>query len=148
MAVAPRPAALKLLGGRGPGRDSGGRVVADPPAFVRTAPNPPTWLPAEARAEWRRVVPQLDRLHLLKPEDRAALSAYCLAWARLVEANRIVAAEGVLATGPQGRTKHPAVGVAEGAARELRSWCVEFGFTPSAEGRLPTGMSGDTADFD
>ena len=31
------------------------------------------WFDAEARAEWQRVVPGLERLDLLKPEDRAML---------------------------------------------------------------------------
>ena len=60
-----QPAALKLIGGRGNGRDSGGRVVNPGPAFRRLPPKPPTWLSREAAAEWKRVVPGLQRLDLL-----------------------------------------------------------------------------------
>ncbi|CFJ64825.1 phiRv1 phage protein [Mycobacterium tuberculosis] len=73
----PKPARLKLVEGRSPGRDSGGRKVPESPKFIRQAPDAPDWLDAEALAEWRRVAPTLERLDLLKPEDRALLSAYC-----------------------------------------------------------------------
>lgn len=132
----PRPAALKVLNGRSPGRDSGGRVVDPPPPFVRVAPPAPEWLPLEARAEWERIVPELDRLDFLKVSTRSSLTAYCLTWARLVEAQKTLAAEGLLAENSQGRVKHPLVNVVEAASKEIRSWCGEFGFTPSSEGRL------------
>lgn len=132
----PRPVALKLIEGRGNGRDSGGRKVAEVPRFVRLPPVAPEWLPVEAAAEWARVVPELARLELLKPVDRAALTAYCLAWDRLVEAQRLVTDEGVLGENSQGRVRHPAVAVVEAASKELRAWAAEFGFTPSAENKL------------
>ena len=132
----PRPVALKLIEGRGHGRDSGGRKVAEVPLFKRLPPEAPEWLPIEARAEWDRVVPELSRLELTKPVDRAALTAYCLTWDRLVEAQRIVTADGVLGTNSQGTVRHPAVAVVEAASKDLRAWCAEFGFTPSAEAKL------------
>jgi P27 family predicted phage terminase small subunit len=136
----PRPAHLKIVEGRAPGRDSGGRKVTEPPSFVRLPPTAPDWLPAEARAEWDRVVPELQRLQLLKPPDAAALAAYCMAWARFVEACRIVEEQGmVLHDDKLGRSqRHPALLTAEAASKELRAWCGEFGLTPSAEARLAT----------
>lgn len=141
----PRPAHLKLISGRSEGKDSGGREVKQPPGFVRLPPEAPDWLPEEARAEWQRVVPELQRLQLLKPIDRAALTAYCLTWDRLVTAQRELAENtddqgrpSTLGTNSQGVVRHPAVAVIEAASKELRAWCGEFGFTPSAEGRLST----------
>lgn len=128
-----RPAALKLIEGRGHGRDSGGRPVKTPPAFVRLPPTPPAVLTGEALDEWNRVVPELQRLNLTKPIDASALAAYCLCWQRLVEAQRIINVEGVLGQNSQGRVRHPAVAVVEAASKELRGWCGEFGLTPSAE---------------
>jgi P27 family predicted phage terminase small subunit len=141
-----------LITGRSEGKDSGGRTVKQPPGFVRLPPEAPDWLPAEARAEWGRVVPELQRLQLLKPIDRAALTAYCLTWDRLVTAQRELAANvddqgrpSTLGTNSQGLVRHPAVAVIEAASKELRAWCGEFGFTPSAEGRLntPEGDGGE-----
>lgn len=142
----PRPVALKLLEGRGEGRDSGGRKVAPAPAFKRVTPKPPEWLGVEAAAEWNRVAPELARLDLLKEGDRAAFTAYCLAWERLVEAQRVIAEEGVLGHNSQGRVRHPAVAVVEAASKELRSWAAEFGLTPSAEGKLKSADAGNDDD--
>ena len=146
-----RPAGLKLVEGVRPGRDSGGRKVEPPPAFRRLPPEPPEWLPEEARAEWDRVVPELARLDLLKPVDRGALTAYCLTWDRLVQAQREIEADGsVLATNSQGRVRHPAVAVIEAASKELRAWAGEFGLTPSAEhrvGRQEAGNGGEENPF-
>ena len=134
----PRPVVLKLLEGRGNGTDSGGRKVAPVPAFKRLPPVAPDWLPAEAAAEWDRVVPELARLELVKPVDRAALTAYCLTWDRLVTAQRMATENGLLATNSQGEVRAPWVAIIEAASKELRSWAGEFGFTPSAESKLST----------
>lgn len=162
----PRPVKLKLIEGRGNGRDSGGRVVGETPKFKRLPPEAPEWLPAEAREEWERVVPELARLELLKPVDRAALTAYVLTWQRLVDAQKLAkthrmfeVAEGVdengdvkkrrhqghglLGTNSQGVTRAPWVAIAEAASKELRAWAAEFGFTPSAENKLAVKESGD-----
>lgn len=132
----PRPARLKLLEGTRTGRDSGGRKVLPTPAFVRLPPEPPEWLPAVAAAEWARVVPELQRLQLVKPIEAAGLSAYCMAWQRFVDASALLADEGLLQTGPQGRTRHPAVTIVEAASKELRAWAAEWGLTASSESRL------------
>lgn len=144
----PRPAGLKLIEGRGGGRDSGGRQVKQPPGFVRLPPEAPEWLPDEARAEWERVVPELQRLRLLKPVDRAALTAYCLTWDRLVRAQKEIDDDGgsVLGENSQGRVRHPAVAVIEAASKELRAWAAEFGLSPSAESKLISPEAGDGED--
>lgn len=135
----PRPAHLKLIEGRGNGRDSGGRTVKATPGFKRLPPNAPSWLPAEAAAEWKRVVPELARLELLKPIDRAALAAYCLAWDRLVTAQKVVQSSemGQTYTDAFGNPKkRPEVLIVEAASKELRAWAAEFGMTPSSESRV------------
>jgi len=146
----PRPTHLKLVNGRTSETDSGGRKVKPAPGFRRLPPEPPEWLPEEAAAEWARVVPELQRLQLLKPIDRAALTAYVLNWDRLVTAQRELTANldsqgrpSTLGTNSQGLVRHPAVAVVEAASKELRAWCGEFGFTPSAEGRLSVGDGDD-----
>jgi P27 family predicted phage terminase small subunit len=151
-----QPAALKLIKGRADGRDSGGRAVKPPPAFRRIAPNPPTWMSAEAKAEWKRVVPGLQRLDLLKEEDRATLTAYCETWAQFVTATRMVNREGITtevvsvsASGSETvRTvAHPAVAIASRAGRELRGYAAQFGLSPSSEQALARGADdGDEDD--
>lgn len=134
-----QPAALKLLKGRGDGKDSAGRPVNVGPAFVRLPPEAPAWLTREAAAEWARVVPGLARLGLLKPEDRAALAAYCEAWAQFVEATGLIQAEGLTIEAKQGMLPHPAVGIQRAAGREVRAWAAHFGLTPSTEQALAKG---------
>lgn len=138
---AQQPAALQLLNGRGNGTDSGGRPVKAPPLFARVAPNPPSWLSREAAAEWKRVAPGLQRLDLLKPEDRATLAAYCETWATFVTATRLVHAEGLTIEAKQGTLAHPAVGIARNAGRELRAFAGQFGLSPVAE--MALGRVGD-----
>jgi P27 family predicted phage terminase small subunit len=138
-----RPVALKLIEGRGNNLDSGGRQIKDTPKFKRLPPIAPEWLPPVAREEWDRIVPELARLELLKVADRAALTAYCLAWDRLVQAQKQITADGVLGTNSQGVVRHPAVAVVEAASKELRSWAAEFGLTPSAENKLAVRETND-----
>lgn len=141
MPRATAPATLRLIGGRGAGKDSGGRTVTPPPKFKRLPPVAPEWLSDDARDEWDRVVPELSRLDVLKAEDRAALAAYCETWATFVRATRIVASEGLTIEAKQGTLPHPAVGIARNAGRELRTWAGQFGLTPAAENSL--GIKGD-----
>lgn len=148
MARTAQPAALQLLKGRGNGTDSGGRRVKTPPPFRRIAPKPPTWLSTEAAAEWSRVVPGLQRLDLLKEEDRATLAAYCETWSTYVLATRDVATSGLtglkIITSKDGSTTeqdvaNPSVAIARNAGKELRAWATHYGLTPSSESALAKG---------
>lgn len=137
-----QPAPLLLLNGRGDGKDSAGRKVDPAPAFRRLAPNPPTWLSREAKAEWKRIVPGLTRLDLVKPEDRATLAAYCEVWSRWYAAQKHIQKNGLVVRNTSVKkdgtestwfTKNPAVAIAEQAETRLRLYAIEFGLTPAAE---------------
>jgi P27 family predicted phage terminase small subunit len=52
-----------------------------PVSFDPKAPKPPENLCREAKAEWGRVVKELDSKGLLATIDRAVLTIYCDAWA-------------------------------------------------------------------
>lgn len=132
----PRPANLRLIEGRGNGRDSGGREVKPTPGFRRLPPARPDWLDGEARRMWDDVVAELSRLELLKPIDAGALTAYCVTWQRFVDASDIVARTGLILDTEKGPVKNPAVLIVEAASKELRAWSAEFGLTPSSESRL------------
>lgn len=142
----PRPVVLKLLEGRGNGTDSGGRKVAQSPLFKRLPPEAPEWLPPEAKAEWDRVAPELDRLELTKSIDRAALTAYCLTWDRLVTAQQMANDHGLLGKNAQGVVRAPWVAIIEAASKDLRAWAGEFGLTPSAESKLSVQEAGNGED--
>lgn len=143
----PKPAGLKLLEGRGNGKDSGGREVKATPGFTRLPPEPPEFLAGRALEMWDQVVAELQRLQLLKPIDQASLTALCLTWERLCAAQAIIKREGLVLDGKNGPIKNPAVLIVESAGKELRAWSAEFGLTPSSEGRLG-GLVPDDPDDD
>ena len=47
-------------------------------------PDCPAHLRPEARKEWKRITPELERYGLISKIDRAALALYCQAWAWMV----------------------------------------------------------------
>lgn len=49
--------------------------------FVSAPPRPPTTMATEAKAEWKRIVPELHRTGVLAMTDRAVLATYCETWA-------------------------------------------------------------------
>lgn len=132
-----KPAALKLLNGRGNGKDAAGRKVKVAPAFRRISPVAPDWLSPVAAVEYARVVEELARLDLLKETDGPSLVAYCETWAEFVAASLELQAWGRLTIeAKQGEIPHPAVSIRRNAGRELRSWAGQFGLTPVAEQTL------------
>ena len=101
------------------------------------APSWPSWLNGEARREWQRVAPKLTALGLLTELDRTALTAFCVAWAHLREAEAAVQRDGLTVPGYRGAPrKHPALTVINQATQQLRAWALELGLTPSARSRL------------
>ncbi|BBZ22827.1 phage terminase small subunit P27 family [Mycolicibacter hiberniae] len=137
---APLPPKIRLLHGRGNGKDSAGYVVPTPPSFERVAPEPPDWLDDEGRDEWQRVIDDLAPLNLLKNSDRAVLVAHCEAWSRLVAAVKHYHADGLTKTNPDsGRVaKHPSVTTATEAAAQLMKTANQLGLTPVSERGLGT----------
>lgn len=144
------PPSLKLLEGRGNGKDSGGREVKQTPGFVRLPPEPPDFLTGEALECWEKTVPELARLQLTKPIDAPALAGYCLAYQRLSTAQRAINESGqhsgLLAENSQGLVRSPYVAIVEAASKELRAWAQEFGLTPAAEVRVVQQEGGGGGD--
>jgi P27 family predicted phage terminase small subunit len=91
----------------------------------------------EAKREWSRIVPQLERLGLLTLVDRAALAAYCQSWARLRQAEEILNERGFTMTTDKGNEiQRPEVSIARNMQQQIRAWAAEFGLTPSSRGRI------------
>lgn len=134
-----KPAHLKLLEGRGNGRDSGGRTVPEPPPFARAVPAKPADLSPAADAMWDQLVAALPEAGLLKPIDGYALQVGCETFARWYEAKKLRLSQpnfGLLAKNSQGMVVSPLVRVESEASRDFRAWCSEFGLTPAAEVKL------------
>jgi P27 family predicted phage terminase small subunit len=135
---------LKVLDGN-PGRRP--LNEREPPA-PQGVPACPDWLTDEAKAEWERVIPELQMMGLLSTADRAALAAYCTAWGRWVEAEAMVRKLGTIVKSPEKGfpMKSPYLTIADQALETMRKLMVEFGLTPSSRSRIKVPDGGDAAD--
>lgn len=140
----PRHANLKLVEGRRPGVDSGGRKIATPPPFRRIPPERPDYLSPLAADLWDLIVAELPRLGLLKELDGPSLEMLCETYARWRTCiamrqdaeKRAPLTGGIIAKGSQGFSVAPWVAAETQASKEFRGWCSEYGLTPSAEMRV------------
>jgi len=129
----PKPTNLKRLAGN-PGKRP---LNPSEPTFREDSGYCPRWLPPAAKAEWRRVVPELAAQGLLTIVDRSALEAYCMAYAQWQEAEMILDELGLTFTTPKGYVQQrPEVAIANNAAKRMKTFMVEFGMTPSSRSRI------------
>ena len=71
--------------------------------------------------------------------DRAALAAYCTAYALWAEANEAIQKYGVMIKSPQGfPIQSPYLSVANRQAEVMMRIASEFGFTPASRSRIAT----------
>lgn len=100
-------------------------------------PTCPRHLSKDAKSEWKRISQELLAVGLLTKVDRAALAAYCQAWARWCEAERNVQKYGHVVKSPSGYPiQNPYVGIANTALDQMRKFLIEFGMTPASRSRL------------
>ncbi len=98
----------------------------------------PTWLAAEAKREWAIIVPHLESLGLLTMVDKAALAAYCTAWAEFRQATETLQRKGryitIKATGYV--QSHPAVSQQRSAWAAIKTFSALFGLDPADRTKL------------
>lgn len=142
---APLPDNVRTLRGDAAAKPSVRRVKAVP-----AIPSAPAWLPAEARAEWKRITPELHRMGILAKLDRAALALYCDAWDKFVRAAKVLEDETLVERDSHGPKKHPAWPIYSSAATTCSNMAKELLLTPSSRLRatLPEADAADaTADI-
>jgi P27 family predicted phage terminase small subunit len=131
----PQPTPTAILKARG-SRLVAGR--AGEVEFPAGTPQCPAWLAEEAQAEWKRQVKQLKTAGVLCLVDRAALAAYCDAWAEFVTC--CTAFEERMKDGlPLAFQRAVNEGIVNAKARaveRLLRLAREFGFTPAARARI------------
>lgn len=131
---APKPTALRVIEGN-PSRRPLNKLEPRP----RPARPPcPRWLLVDARKEWHRLVPELERLGLLTIVDGAALAAYCQEWGRYVDAQHQLARYGALMkpTASGYIQENPYATVARKALQAVKAFAAEFGLTPASRTRI------------
>ena len=123
-----RPSHHAVIGNRKPPTNP------DAPAGVPTCP---AWLSAEAKREWRRVVPILSESGVLTLMDADTLTVYVSEFARYRAACETLATEGQTYKAGGGLIKrHPAAAVADVALRNLINIARDFGLSPLSRQRL------------
>lgn len=101
----------------------------------------PDWLDETAEAEWDRIVKDLMELNLLTNIDVSALSIYCDAYSKYVQATESLKSEGLIVeytnkSGATNKTQNPNVQIANKYAAIVKSMISEFGLSPSARIKL------------
>jgi P27 family predicted phage terminase small subunit len=132
----PQPTALKILRGN-PGKRALSGDEPQPAPLIKL--RAPSWLDKDAKKEWRRLAPMLERLGVLTETDTGALTAYCEAWSTWKNATQKIREFGMV-------VKHPSPGklpvvspymrIANNALTQMRGLLVEFGMTPSSRARI------------
>jgi P27 family predicted phage terminase small subunit len=130
----PKPTIKSTLEGNPGKRPQNGREPT-PSAGI---PRCPKHLDDEAKAEWFRTAKVLKGMGLFTLADRTALAAYCTAYSRWVEAERMVKKFGMVVKTPEKGfpMKSPWLCIAEQSLETMRKLMVEFGLTPSSRSRI------------
>lgn len=138
------------MGARGPIRNPfsiRGEKSTGGPKPRPMAPKCPRYLSKVARREWRRIVPELDRLGILSSVDGGALEAYCNTYANMVEAQQVLNESGFTFTTEKGFVaKRPEVAVVEKSMQLLRTFAAELGLSPAARMRMSVSEGEDVED--
>ncbi len=141
----PKPTALKVLEGN-PGK----RPLNDNEPKPRPiAPSPPSWLPREAKKQWKELAPALEKERLLTEVDGLAFAMLLLHWAQVAEATKILKKEGLITVDERGLPrKHPAHQILRDHSEAFRQYMAEFGLSPSARSRLNLPVQDEEDEFE
>ena len=130
--------------GRKPRPRARGGVV---PTVKDGLPRCPPHLSVVARREWRRLATPLYEIGVLTLADRAALAAYCQAWARWVEAEEQLAKTPPLLKTPSGYVQQsPWLTVANKQLELMGRYMAEHGLTPASRSRVAAAGHGGSPD--
>lgn len=113
-------------------------VVSDSDALIK-APTAPKYLSVFARAEWKRVMPQLIARRIITQGDLAGVEAYCVA----VGAARQIA-EAMTATGSLPDLKLGGLQIRY--MQTARQLAAEYGLTPTSRSRIGSNATEEDDD--
>ena len=133
----PKPTVLKALAGN-PGKRPLNQNEPKPQTKRLTCPS---WLDVDAKREWHRLSPELKRLGLLTIVDAVAFAGYCQAYARWMQAERLLSDLGLVMTVPTKNgdgyeQQRPEVSIAQKYFQIATTTGARFGLDPSSRSRL------------
>src|SRR5580704_4257123 len=139
-----KPSKLKALHGNPGKRKSNPREPRPKPGM----PEMPAGLALEAKAEFNRLAPILDKMGVLTKADGAALTAYCKLHALNLRAEAAIRKYGIVFAkvddvGVSVLKKNPAVSIFESTSRLIRSFLQEFGLTPASRSKVAASEGRD-----
>lgn len=112
-------------------------------------PDCPPELGSVAQKEWQRLSVELGKLRILTQLDRAALAAYCGAYALWAEATENIQKFGTMVKSPSGYPiQSPYVSIANRQAELMMRIASEFGFTPASRSRIIAPAKQERSLFD
>ena len=141
----PKPTRIKILTGN-PGKRALNKNEPRPDPVV---PECPLELGPSAQREWHRLVGDLSKFQLLTNLDRAALAAYCGAYALWAEATEAIQKYGTMVKAPSGfPMQSPYIAIANRQAEIMMRIASEFGFTPASRSRISMPQQDEPTLFD
>lgn len=116
------------------------------PKPMEIQPRMPDYLDAQARREWRRLCPMLERMRVLTEADGIALANLCVDYSLLQKAQEDLAKTGLLVKNPKTGMIHqnPLLNIASVVSGRVARGLREFGLTPASRSKIQT--SSDTKD--
>jgi P27 family predicted phage terminase small subunit len=111
-------------------------VVAFPSA-PRPIPTPPDYLSPGAKKVWQATVRILVHKNIYDVDCEHMLAAYCVQYARFIEANAHVAREGMMLKSRRGSGRHnPHISIQNSALHRALKLARQFGLTPASRGHV------------
>lgn len=140
---APLPSNVhRLMGNRS---KKAGAALTDSFSPDVSIPKPPAHLLPEAKKEWRRITPHLEKGRVISEVDRAALAAYCQAYARWVEVEKKIkelGESGLIEKTPNDYKQMSVwLQISNRAVDQMHKFMTEFGMTPSSRSRVTSSAA-------
>jgi P27 family predicted phage terminase small subunit len=110
---------------------------------LSNVPAPPAWLRAEAKVEWRRVLPGLIARRTITNDDIPTVENYCQMLGTVRAMQALIAKEGEMIPTAHGKRRHPAYQTLFQALAETRRLAAELGLTPASRGKAPPASADD-----
>ena len=102
---------------------------------------PPSYLPADAKKEWKRIVPLLKQMNL-GILDKANIEGYCISYALYLKASKELAKEPLLITkmvkGVATQIENPLISTQKKYGDEVRKFGSLIGITPNSRYQICT----------